>query len=80
MYFRSIEDILNWVREDDIVIKLTGVEKARTVEALYSSVLKDIKGTAYTMLRVQSNERYDSLFAPLDPTVADSSQESEDEY
>lgn len=73
MYFNSIEDILNWVREDDIVIKLTGKEKADVVQELYSGILEGVKGTAYTMIRIGSNEKYNSVFAPLsqDPNAND---------
>lgn len=70
MYFNSIDDILEWVGEDDIVIKLTGEEKADVVEELYSGVLNGVKGTAYTLIRINSNEKYNSLFAQL-PTNND---------
>lgn len=74
MYFESTEDILNWVREDDIIIKLTGEEKADVVQKLYSGILKGVKGTAYTMIRIGSNEKYNSIFAPItqDPNANDS--------
>ena len=74
MYFYSIEDILNWVREDDIIIKLTGEEKADVVQKLYSGILKGVKGTAYTMIRIGSNEKYNSIFAPMtqDPNANNS--------
>jgi len=79
MYFNSIDDILQWVGEDDIIIKLTGEEKADVVEELYSGVLEGVKGTAYTLIRINSNEKYNSVFASL----ADSNinkEENEDEY
>lgn len=81
MYFNSIDDILEWVGEDDIVIKLTGEEKADVVEELYSGVLNGVKGTAYTLIRINSNEKYNSLFAQL-PTNNDinETEENEDEY
>ena len=63
MYFNSIDDILKWIGEDDIVIKLTGEEKADVVEELYSGVLYGVKGTAYTLIRINSSEKYNSLFA-----------------
>lgn len=80
MYFNSIEEILDWIREDDIVIKLTGEEKADVVQELYSGILYGVKGTAYTMIRLASNEKYNSLFAPLaeDPTAEHT--EDEEEY
>lgn len=81
MYFNSIDDILKWIGEDDIVIKLTGEEKADVVEELYSGVLDGVKGTAYTLIRINSNEKYNSLFAQL-PTNNDinETEENEDEY
>ena len=81
MYFNSIDDILEWVGEDDIVIKLTGEEKADVVEKLYSGVLNGVKGTAYTLIRINSNEKYNSLFAQL-PTnnEINETEENEDEY
>lgn len=81
MYFNSIDDILEWVGEDDIVIKLTGEEKADVVEELYSGVLNGVKGTAYTLIRINSNEKYNSLFAQL-PTNNDinETEENLDEY
>lgn len=64
-YIRSKEELLKWVSEDDILIKLTGNEKVQAVDELYSTILKDTKGTAYTLLRIASNEVYNPVFAPL---------------
>lgn len=81
MYFNSIDDILKWIGEDDIVIKLTGEEKADVVEELYSGVLDGVKGTAYTLIRINSNEKYNSLFAqlPINNDINET-EENEDEY
>ena len=75
-----IDDILKWIDEDDIVIKLTGAEKANVVEELYSGVLRGVKGTAYTLVRINSNEKYNSLFAQLPSNEINNSEEDEDEY
>lgn len=77
MYLCSIEDILKWVHEDDILIKLTGEEKVDVVKTLYSGVLDGATGTAYTMIRVASNAIYNSVFTPLldDPDQVDSIDE-----
>ena len=80
MYFNSIDDILKWIDEDDIVIKLTGEEKASVVEELYSGVLRGVKGTAYTLVRINSNEKYNSLFAQLPSNDINNIEENEDEY
>lgn len=77
MYLRSIDDLLTWVDEDDILIKLTGEEKPEVVNALYSSVLEGKTATAYTMIRIASNAIFDSVFAPIkeDPNQEDSLDE-----
>ncbi len=80
MYFNTTEDILKWIGEDDIVIKLTGDEKAYVVEELYSGVLNGVKGTAYTLIRINSNEKYNSLFAPVAECMNNEEAENEDEY
>ncbi|MDE6578805.1 MAG: hypothetical protein K2K58_11625 [Muribaculaceae bacterium] len=81
MYFNSIDEILKWVGEDDIVIKLTGEEKADVVEELYSGILNGVKGTAYTLIRINSNEKYNSLFAQLlTNDDINETEENEDEY
>lgn len=80
MYFNTLDDILEWIGEDDIVIKLTGEEKADVVEELYSGVLEGVKGTAYTMIRVMSNEKYNSVFAPLAQNDINDNDENEEDY
>ena len=79
MYFNSIDEILKWIGEDDIAIKLTGEEKAEVVKELYSGILEGIKGTAYTLIRIYSNEKYNSVFAPLSNNDNET-KENEDEY
>lgn len=73
MYLNSVEDILKWVHEDDILIKLTGEEKVDVVNTLYSGVLNGVKGTAYTLIRVGSNAAYNAVFGQLldDPNQVD---------
>ena len=80
MYFNSIDEILQWIKEDDIVIKLTGEEKADVVQKLYSGILNGVKGTAYTLIRINSNEKYNSLFAPLSNNEIDAMEENADDY
>lgn len=80
MYFNSIDEILQWIKEDDIVIKLTGEEKADVVQELYSGILNGVKGTAYTLIRINSNEKYNSLFAPLSNNEIDAMEENADDY
>ncbi|MGL5980664.1 MAG: hypothetical protein ACRCZY_07300 [Phocaeicola sp.] len=64
MYINNLDELIQWIKEDDIVIKLTGKEKVDVVKTLYGGVLKGVKGSAYTLIRINSNEKYNSLFAP----------------
>lgn len=80
MYFNSIDEILDWINEDDIVIKLTGEERAKVVQELYSGVLNGVKGTAYTMIRLSSDEKYNSLFAQLPGDPNNDDVENEEDY
>lgn len=65
MYLNSKDDILKLISNDDIIIKMTGKERVRAVDELYDHVLSDVTGTAYTMIRVASNEEYNSFFEPI---------------
>lgn len=73
----SIQDILTWVHEDDIIIKLIGKEKSEVVKTLYSGVLNGVTATAYTMVRIGSNSAYSPVFtSPIDdPDQQDSLDE-----
>ncbi len=64
MKFESTEDILKWIDEDSIIIKLIGKEKVDVVRELYSGALDGVAGTAYTLIRVR-NGKYDALFNPI---------------
>lgn len=64
-YIHNKKELLDWIAEDAIVIKLTGSEKVEAVNRLYSEILMD-KGTAYTLIRVAYNESYNSLFSDIE--------------
>ena len=56
-------------------------EKADVVEELYSGILNGVKGTAYTLIRINTNEKYNSLFAQLPKNnEINETEENEDEY
>lgn len=59
----SSEEFLKLVVKDDVVIKITGKEKVEVVKALYSGMLKNVVGTAYTLIRVASRTNMDAVFA-----------------
>lgn len=79
-YFNTKEELLNWIGEDDLVIKLTGSDKVNVIDELYSGILKDAKGTAYTLVRIASDERYNSVFAELNKDILDDVDEDENDY
>ena len=80
-YIRNKTDLLNWISEDAIVIKLTGDTRAEAVNKLYSEILRDAKkGSAYTLIRVAYNEVYDSLFAQIQENDANQQVINEDDY
>ena len=62
-YINSAEDFLKLVVKDDVVIKITGKEKVDVVKQLYSGILENVKGTAYTLIRVASRTNMDAVFA-----------------
>ena len=78
----STEKILELVEKDDIVIKITGKEKVEVVDQLYSGILANVKGTAYTLIRVAANTSIDDVFAHYTGEMAekDTKEENEDEY
>ena len=75
MKFESTEDILKWIDEDSIIIKLIGKEKVGVIRELYSGALEGVAGTAYTLIRVR-NGRYDALFNPINLPK----EENEEDY
>lgn len=62
-YIKNREEFLQLVEKDDVVIKITGKEKVDVVNSLYSDILNDVKGTAYTLIRVASTTNMDAVFA-----------------
>ena len=80
-YINSAEEFLDLVNKDDIVIKITGKEKVDVVNELYSGVLRGVKGTAYTLIRVASHTNMDAVFARYVGEMAennDGNENSED--
>ena len=73
------EDFLKLVEKDDVVIKITGKEKVDVVNALYSDILKNVKGTAYTLIRVASRTNMDAVFAHYVGAMAEAEDGNEDE-
>lgn len=62
-YINTSDEFLQLVKKDDVVIKITGSEKVDVVNDLYSGLLKNVKGTAYTLVRVAARTNMDAVFA-----------------
>lgn len=71
LYLNSYEDVLTLIGRDSIIIKLTGKDRDKVVNELYSGVLDNVTGDAYTMIRVASNEKYNSFFENVMNTGTD---------
>ena len=78
MYLKDTQDLLTWIGEDDILIKLTGEDRVDVVNTLYGGVLEGVTGTAYTLIRVASLGEPDLLFVPVQE--APWQEENLDEY
>ena len=78
MYLNGTKDLLTWIGEDDILIKLTGEDRVDVVNTLYRGVLDGVTGTAYTLIRVASLGEPDILFVPVQEDIGQ--EENLDEY
>jgi hypothetical protein len=77
-YINSSEEFLQLVQKDDVVIKITGKEKLEVINSLYSGMLEDVKGTAYTLIRVASTTNMDAVFAHYVGAMAESEDGNDD--
>ena len=77
-YINSSKEFLQLVQKDDVVIKITGKEKLEVINSLYSGMLEDVKGTAYTLIRVASRTNMDAVFAHYVGAMAESEDGNDD--
>lgn len=78
-YINTAEEFLKLVQKDDVVIKITGKEKVDVVNSLYTSLLENVKGTAYTLVRVAARTNMDAVFAHYVGAMAESNDGNEPE-
>ena len=78
-YINNTEEFLTLVEKDDVVIKITGKEKVDVVRALYTGILEDAKGTAYTLIRVAARTNMDAVFAHYVGAMAET-EDGNDDY
>ena len=77
-YINSSEEFLQLVQKDDVVIKITGKEKVDVIKDLYSGLLEDVKGTAYTLIRVAARTNMDAVFAHYVGAMAEAEDGNDD--
>lgn len=77
-FINTPEEFLQLVEKDDVVIKITGKEKVDVVRELYSGLLENVKGTAYTLVRVASRTNMDAVFAHYVGGMAESNDGNDD--
>ena len=75
-YIDTPEDFMKLVEKDDVVIKITGSEKVNVVGALYNGLLRDVKGTAYTLIRVAAHTEMDAVFARYVGAMKDDNEDT----
>lgn len=78
-YINSAEEFLKLVQKDDVVIKITGKEKVDVVNKLYTGLLENAKGTAYTLIRVAARTNMDAVFAHYVGAMAEKNDGNEPE-
>lgn len=78
-YINNAEEFLKLVEKDDVVIKITGKEKVDVVRTLYTGILEDTKGTAYTLIRVAARTNMDAVFAHYVGAMAET-EDGNDDY
>jgi len=76
-YINTSEEFLDLVKKDDVVIKITGNEKVDVVNDLYKGLLKGVKGTAYTLVRVAARTNMYAVFAHYVGAMAETNDGNE---
>lgn len=57
----SSEDLIKFVGKDNILIQISGEEKMSTIDSIFNGSMTFSK--AHILIRIKSNEKYNSLFA-----------------
>lgn len=78
-YINTAEEFLKLVQKDDVVIKITGKEKVDVVNKLYTGILENAKGTAYTLVRIAARTNMDAVFAHYVGAMAEKNDGNEPE-
>lgn len=74
---RSYNELIEFIGNDDLVIKLTGKYRVKLIEFLYENIRSKVtRGTVYSLIRVAETTPIDSITAPVPTAMQD--QEDED--
>lgn len=74
---RSYDELIEFIGNDDLVIKLTGKYRVKLIEFLYENIRSKVtRGTVYSLIRVAETTPIDSITAPVPTAMQD--QEDED--
>ena len=74
---RSYDELLDFIGQDDLVIKVTGKHRVQIVEFLYNHLRSKVtRGTVYSLIRVAEATAIDNVVAPVSAAMTE--QEDED--
>lgn len=74
---RSYDELLDFIGQDDLVIKVTGKHRVQIVEFLYNHLRSKVtRGTVYSLIRVAEATSIDNVVAPVSAAMTE--QEDED--
>ena len=59
----SIDQLIEYVGDDNIIIQIKGDDKKGTINSVFAGAITNT--SAHVLIRIKSNERYNSLFAPI---------------
>lgn len=70
----SIDQLIEYVGDDNIIIQIKGDDKKDTINSVFAGAITNT--SAHVLIRIKSNERYNSLFA----SVYNSDNENDAEF
>ena len=59
----SIDQLIEYVGDDNIIIQIKGDDKKDTINSVFAGAITNT--STHILIRIKSNERYNSLFAPI---------------
>lgn len=59
---KTVDQLIEYVGRDNIVVQVAGKNKVDTITAVFSGSLDAVQAKAHVLIRLKSNERYNSIF------------------